>query len=93
MSFQEEKRKQQEHVDRVLFRLNQDKDKWFLLRSSKYAKNETITQFMQLCLFPRCLFTAMDALYCAHFLHILHSFKTANFPTLLCYDRVSFISI
>lgn len=74
-----------------MFRLQQEKDTWFLSRSSKYAKDETITQFMQLCLFPRCLFTAMDAIYCAHFLHMLHSFKTANFPTLLCYDRVIFI--
>ncbi|XP_077302738.1 THO complex subunit 2-like protein isoform X2 [Arctopsyche grandis] len=85
---QDEKRKQQEHVERVMYRLQQEKDTWFLSRSSKYAKNETITQFMQLCLFPRCLFTAMDAIYCAHFLHTLHSFKTANFPTLLCYDRL-----
>jgi len=66
----------------------QEKDTWFLSRSAKSAKNETITQFLQLCLFPRCTFTTVDAMYCAKFVHTIHSLKTANFSTLLCYDRV-----
>lgn len=68
----------------------QEKDSWFLSRSAKSAKNETITQFLQLCLFPRCTFTTVDSMYCAKFVHTIHSLKTANFSTLLCYDRVSF---
>ncbi|XP_049790874.1 THO complex subunit 2 isoform X2 [Schistocerca nitens] len=84
----EEKKKQQEHVERVMARLKQEKDTWFLSRSAKAAKNETITQFLQLCLFPRCIFTATDAVYCAKFVHTIHSLKTANFSTLLCYDRL-----
>lgn len=71
----------------------QEKDSWFLSRSAKSAKNETITQLLQLCLFPRCLFTCVDALYCAKFVHILHSLQTANFSTLLCYDRVRFLRL
>lgn len=86
---QDEKKKQQEHVDKILHRLQQEKDSWFLSRSVRAAKNETITQFLQLCLFPRCSFTALDAIYCAKFVHTIHSLKTANFSTLLCYDRVS----
>lgn len=85
---QDEKKKQQEHVDKIMHRLNQEKDTWFLSRSVKSAKNETITQFLQLCLFPRCTFTALDAIYCAKFVHTIHSLKTSNFSTLLCYDRV-----
>lgn len=50
---QDEKKKQHEHVDKIMHRLNQEKDSWFLSRSAKSAKNETITQFLQLCLFPR----------------------------------------
>lgn len=50
---QEERKKQNEHVDKIMHRLNQEKDSWFLSRSAKSAKNETITQFLQLCLFPR----------------------------------------
>lgn len=86
---QDERKKQLEHVEKITRRLNQEKDSWFLTKSAKSAKNETITQFLQLCLFPRCTFTALDALYCSKFLHTIHTLKTANFATLLCYDRVS----
>ncbi|XP_034949841.1 THO complex subunit 2 [Chelonus insularis] len=85
---QDEKRKQEEHVEKVFAYLRQEKDSWFLSRSAKSAKNETITQFLQLCLFPRCTFTTVDAMYCAKFVHTIHSLKTANFSTLLCYDRL-----
>lgn len=49
----DERKKQQEHVDKIKHRLASESDKWFLSRSAKSAKNETITQFLQLCLFPR----------------------------------------
>ena len=86
---QEEKKKQQEHVEKIMGRLNEEKDHWFPTRTQRSAKNETIPQFLQLCLFPRCTFTALDAVYCAKFVHIIHNLKTPNFSTLLCYDRVS----
>lgn len=52
------------------------------------TKNETITKFLQLCLFPRCIFSSIDAVYCARFVELVHQQKTPNFCTLLCYDRV-----
>ncbi|KAL4708772.1 hypothetical protein ACJJTC_011736 [Scirpophaga incertulas] len=85
---QEERRRQQEHVSRVSARLQRECAGWFPARAAKSAKNETVTRLMQLCLFPRCVFTAADALYCAEFLHTVHSLKTPNFSTLLCYDRL-----
>ncbi|XP_063912799.1 THO complex subunit 2 isoform X3 [Zophobas morio] len=85
---QDEKKKQHEHVEKVMYRLKQEKDTWFLSRSAKSAKNETITRFLQLCLFPRCTFTSIDAVYCAKFVHVIHMLKTPNFSTLLCYDRL-----
>ncbi|XP_055951703.1 THO complex subunit 2-like [Argiope bruennichi] len=81
----EEEKLQQEHCARVMARLRCEKDDWF---QSRAAKNETITQFLQLCLFPRCIFTSVDALYCAKFVLLIHCLKTPNFSTLLCYDRV-----
>ncbi|XP_077518841.1 THO complex subunit 2-like protein isoform X3 [Amblyomma americanum] len=81
----EEERKQQEHCTRVLARLRSEKDAWFHSRSSK---NETIMQFLQQCVFPRCTFTALDALYCAKFVHLIHILKTPNFSTLICYDKI-----
>ena len=53
------------------------------------TKNETITVFLQFCIFSRCLFTQIDAYYCAKFIQIIHSLKTPNFSTIICYDRVS----
>ena len=58
---------------------------------SEVAKNKTITQFLQLCIFPRCRFTSTDAIYCARFVHILHSLETPHFSTLLFLDRVSVV--
>ncbi|KAJ7404136.1 hypothetical protein BTVI_73807 [Pitangus sulphuratus] len=80
----EEEKKQLEHVQRVLQRLKLEKDNWLLAKSTK---NETITKFLQLCIFPRCIFSAIDAVYCAHFVELVHQQKTPNFSTLLCYDR------
>lgn len=85
----DEKKKQTEHVEKVLYRLKQEKDSWFLSRAGRSAKAESITRFLQLCLFPRCTFTQIDAIYCAKFVHTIHILKTPNFSTLLCYDRVS----
>ncbi|KAG8144557.1 hypothetical protein E2320_013047 [Naja naja] len=42
----------------------------------------------RLCIFPRCIFSAIDAVYCARFVELVHQQKTPNFSTLLCYDRV-----
>ncbi|KAM4663955.1 THO complex subunit 2 [Discoglossus pictus] len=81
----EEEKKQAEHVGRVLQRMKLEKDNWLLARSTK---NETITKFLQLCIFPRCIFSAIDAVYCARFVELVHQQKTPNFSTLLCYDRV-----
>ncbi len=53
------------------------------------TKNETITEFLQLCIFSRCLFTEIDAIYCAKFIQTIHSLKTPNFSTIICYDRVT----
>ncbi|XP_044176473.1 THO complex subunit 2-like isoform X1 [Acropora millepora] len=81
----EELRQQEEHNQRVMASLKNERDSWL---PAKATKSETITQFLQLCMFPRCVFTASDAVYCAKFVHMLHNLKTPNFSTLLCFDRV-----
>ena len=52
------------------------------------TKAETITEFLQLCIFPRCLLSEIDALYCAHFIRVIHDLITPNFSTIICYDRL-----
>ncbi|XP_076804278.1 THO complex subunit 2-like isoform X1 [Clavelina lepadiformis] len=81
----EEERKQEEYWSRVRARFKSEKDGWFL---AKTTKNDTITKFLQLCIFPRSVFSSLDAVYCARFIHILHLLKTPNFSTLLCFDRI-----
>jgi len=39
-------------------------------------------------LFPRCIFSALDAQYCARMVQLIHELRVPNFSTLLCYDRV-----
>lgn len=86
---QDERKKQAEHVEKVMVRLKLEKDTWFPTKSLRSPKNESIMQFLQLCVFPRCIFTSIDALYCSKFIHTIHTLKTANFSTLLCFDKVS----
>lgn len=87
----DEQKRQHEHVERVMARLRAEKDSWFMSRAAKLAKNETITTFLQLFLYPRAIFTAIDAVYCAKFVQVIHLLKTPNFSTLICFDRVRFI--
>ncbi|KAI0218636.1 THO complex subunit 2 [Lamellibrachia satsuma] len=79
----EEEEKQQQHVNLVLARLRHEKDSWFISKTQKHA-----TMILQMCLFPRSCFTAPDAVYCAKFLLTIHSLKTPNFSSLICYDRI-----
>lgn len=76
---------QGEHTERVLHRLDLEKGAWF---ETTVNKMDVTTHFLQYCLFPRCKFTASDALFCAKFVHLLHCLKTPNFSTLICFDRV-----
>merc|ERR1712045_772021 len=80
-----EEERQNEHIKLVMARLDDEKAHWFQTRSTK---NMAITSFLQYCIFPRCGFTAIDAVYCAKFIHILHQLKTPNFSSLICYDRI-----
>jgi THO complex subunit 2 len=75
---------QEEKHKLVSARLHHEKDSWF---GSLY-KNKMITQFLQLCIFPRCLFSLSDAVYCAKFIQFLHTSRTPNFSTLLFFDRM-----
>jgi len=78
-------KKQADHVARVKARLEEEKELWF---PTGTLKSEMTTNLLQYCLFPRCCFTASDAVYCGHFIKVLHELKTPNFSTLITYDRV-----
>ncbi|CAB0008239.1 unnamed protein product [Nesidiocoris tenuis] len=84
----QEMKDQQQYVKAVIEQLKKRKNDWFVTRQQKPAKNEMITQFLLLCVFPRCKLSIVDSLFCAQFIHTLHTIETANFCTLLFYDRL-----
>lgn len=73
-----ELRKHEEHVASVRKRLSHEKDKWL---SSCLDTLKINMEFLQRCIFPRCTFSTPDAVYCAMFVHTLHSLGTPFFNT------------
>ncbi|MQL84853.1 hypothetical protein Taro_017363 [Colocasia esculenta] len=73
-----ELQKHEEHVASVSERLAYEKDKWL---SSCPDTLKTNMEFLQRCIFPRCVFSMLDAVYCAIFVHTLHSLGTPYFNT------------
>ncbi|XP_072998778.1 THO complex subunit 2 [Typha latifolia] len=70
--------KQEQHVASVRRRLSHEKDKWL---SSCPDTLKINMEFLQRCIFPRCVFSMPDAVYCAMFVHTLHSLGTPFFNT------------
>ncbi|KAE9597521.1 putative THO complex, subunitTHOC2, THO complex subunit 2 domain-containing protein [Lupinus albus] len=70
--------KHEEHVASVRRRLSHEKDKWL---SSCPDTLKINMEFLQRCIFPRCTFSMPDAVYCAMFVHTLHSLGTPFFNT------------
>ncbi|KAJ1286808.1 hypothetical protein BS78_03G380500 [Paspalum vaginatum] len=73
-----ESQKHQQHIASVVQRLAREKDKW--LSSSPDALKINM-EFLQRCIFPRCVFSMQDAVYCATFVQTLHSLGTPFFNT------------
>ncbi|GJM92078.1 hypothetical protein PR202_ga08506 [Eleusine coracana subsp. coracana] len=73
-----ESQKHQQHIASVLQRLAREKDKW--LSSSPDALKINM-EFLQRCIYPRCVFSMQDAVYCATFVQTLHSLGTPFFNT------------
>jgi hypothetical protein len=64
----EEEKEQKDHNVRIMARLTQEKDSWFLVSESGDRKG--VAQFLHHCLFPRCVFSTPDALFCARFVQV-----------------------
>ncbi|GER41251.1 THO complex subunit [Striga asiatica] len=68
----------EEHVESVRRRLAHEKDTWL---SSCPDTLKINMEFLQRCIFPRCMFSMPDAVYCANFVNTLHSLGTPFFNT------------
>ncbi|XP_061374596.1 THO complex subunit 2 isoform X1 [Gastrolobium bilobum] len=70
--------KHEENVASIRRRLSREKDRWL---SSCPDTLKINMEFLQRCIFPRCTFSMPDAVYCAMFVHTLHSLGTPFFNT------------
>lgn len=73
-----ELQKQEQNVNAVHQRLVREKDSWLTSCPDSLKIN---MEFLQRCIFPRCVFSMLDAIYCARFVHTLHSLGTPFFNT------------
>ncbi|KAH9314243.1 hypothetical protein KI387_022870 [Taxus chinensis] len=73
-----ELQKQEQNVTAVHRRLVQEKNSWLTSCPDSLKIN---MEFLQRCIFPRCVLSMPDAVYCAKFVHTLHSLGTPFFNT------------
>ncbi|CAK9221020.1 unnamed protein product, partial [Sphagnum troendelagicum] len=74
-----ELQKQEATVTSINQRLVREKDGWLASCSESLKIN---MEFLQRCIFPRCVMSMMDAVYCARFVHTIHSLGTPFFNTI-----------
>ena len=73
-----ELQKQEQNVAAVHQRVVREKDSWLTSCPDSLKIN---MEFLQRCIFPRCVLSMPDAVYCAKFVHTLHSLGTPFFNT------------
>jgi THO complex subunit 2 len=85
-----EKRAQKKIFDDATSRLKAEAPSWIVkpANSDDATQAEGLTRIMQCCIFPRVIFSQLDAVYCAKFVQKMHEVKTPYFSVLLYYDKV-----
>ncbi|KHN79043.1 THO complex subunit 2 [Toxocara canis] len=83
----DELKRQGEHVERVLSILRHDKELLFA-DCAPNMRGMQMARFLQHCVLPRAVFTDIDAVYCAHFVHLLHQQRTGFFQTVFFFDKL-----
>ena len=85
-----EKKTQSERKDVVHKRLKEECGGWILRAEPGQStqQGDGLNMFVQACIFPRVMFSQLDAIYCAKFVLKMHEVKTPHFSVLLYYDKV-----
>lgn len=52
------------------------------------SRVETIIHMIQYCIYPRCSFSPVDAVFCAKFILLMHNISTLNFASLFTFDKL-----
>ena len=80
--FERQKLQQSSMMGRIIL----EKDSW--LNQLSTSREETILEFLQSCLYPRCIMSPADATYCAKFVLMMHDLGMANTSTLHLFDKI-----
>jgi THO complex subunit 2 len=80
--------RQQKRCKTVLSMLEAQKES--LISSTEGSPNNSMfaQSFMTFCIYPRCFLSPEDALFCAHFLKLLHKMKVPGFLTIELIDNI-----
>lgn len=81
-------KRQKRHYEHVISLLESDKAKFFADVDGGDASVDASSVFFTTCVYPRILLSPEDALYCSHFIMLLHNMDTPGFFTLKFLDVV-----
>ena len=76
---------QEKHCESVRSTLAAKKSQFF---PSGQVSVEAVRALLTHCIFPRCMLSPEDAMYCVHFTHTLHQLETPGFSILHYFDEL-----
>jgi len=80
--------RQKEHCKSVSEKLRSEKDNFFADLEGEDGNVLSASIFLANCVYPRCLQSVEDAMYCARFIRLLHEMDTPGFHTLQLVDAI-----
>ena len=80
--------RQKKHCKAVSIKLSSEKNLFFSGIDEKERQHKTASFFLTHCVYPRCVLSPDDALFCSHFVKQLHSMETPGFFTLQFFDCI-----
>jgi THO complex subunit 2 len=79
---------QETHSLSVMKKILAEKDNLITINDWADGNRYISVEFLQSCVFPRCIHSSADAVYCAKFVALLHKVRTPYFHTLSFCDAV-----
>jgi THO complex subunit 2 len=80
--------RQQKRCNLVLSKLESNRKSLIGSEGDDSVNNSFASAFMTYCIYQRFLLSPEDALYCAHFVKLLHKIKVPGFPTIELIDNI-----
>lgn len=82
-------KRQQKRCNLVYSKLDAQKEALISTHRGDEGADEMFAPaFVTFCVYPRCLLSPEDALYCAHFIKLLHKMKVPGFSTIEVIDNI-----